>query len=146
MKDTFICRPLKSDSSSACAVTTESLSANSTYAKLKPSFIQNNYQVKFDKRGIRGCYTIFPFFFFFLLFSFFFFTFFHFFFFFFTFFSSFFYGKACERKEGSTSSSCNYLNQTNPFGWPLYLSQRIVTLLIDPQPWKCASNSSAVAP
>ncbi len=31
---TFICRPLNNDSSSACAVVTESLSANSTYANL----------------------------------------------------------------------------------------------------------------
>ena len=33
-----------------------------------------------------------------------------------------------------------------PFGWPVNLSHKIVTRFMVPQDWKCACNSSGVAP
>ena len=35
---------------------------------------------------------------------------------------------------------------TNPFGWPVNLSHKIVTRFIVPHAWKCACISSGVAP
>lgn len=46
----------------------------------------------------------------------------------------------------STNSLALNSMYANPFGWPSTLLHRIVTRFMAPQPWKCASSSSAVAP
>lgn len=39
-----------------------------------------------------------------------------------------------------------YTADSYPLGCPVYLSHKMVTLFTEPQPWKWASSSSAVAP
>lgn len=44
------------------------------------------------------------------------------------------------------SETVQYNDVYYPLGCPVYLSHRMVTLFTEPQPWKWASSSSAVAP
>lgn len=49
-------------------------------------------------------------------------------------------------KQFESGDSVENCHQTHPLGWPVNLSQSIVTRLMVPQAWKCPCISSGVAP